>query len=101
MRKTGRSRAGEQTGSRQRHLPLSEFFRDALWDTVVVSGFEFAREQLETERATLRGPRYAHLAERSPLRAEHAKSSLTLGGRRADGPAPIRWTVWVGFRLQI
>jgi len=84
MGKTGRSRAEVQTGSEQWYLPLGEFFHEALWDTVVVSGFEFAREQLEAERAALCGPRYAHLAERAAMRAGHAKSSLSLGGRRAE-----------------
>jgi len=88
MRKTGRSRVEEQTGARQWRLPLSEFFREALWDTVVVSGFEFARERLEAERAALCGPRYAHLAERAAMRAGHARSSLTLGGRRAGISRP-------------
>ena len=74
MRKAGRSRVEEQTAAKQWHLPLSEFFHAALWDTVVVSGFEFAREQLEAERAA--------------LRAGHAKSSLTLGGRRAEIERP-------------
>jgi Transposase, Mutator family len=63
-------------------------FREALWDTVVVSGFEFAREQLEAERGALCGPRYAHVAERAAMRAGHAKSSLTLGGRRAEIDRP-------------
>ena len=88
MRKTGRSRAEEQTEAKQWHLPLSDFFREALWDTVAVSGFEFAREQLEAERAALCGPRYTHLAERAAMRAGHAKSSLTLGGRRAEIDRP-------------
>jgi putative transposase len=74
MRKAGRSRVEEHTAAKQWHLPLSEFFHEALWDTVVVSGFEFAREQLEAERAA--------------LRAGHAKSSLTLGGRRAEIERP-------------
>jgi putative transposase len=84
MKKTGRSRAEEQTAAKQRYLPLSEFFHQALWETVVVSGFDFAREQLEAERAALCGPRYAHLAARVAMRAGHAKSSLTLGGRCAE-----------------
>jgi putative transposase len=84
MRKTGRSGIKEQSAARQWHLPLGEFFRDALFDTVVIAGFAFAQEQLEAERAMLCGPRYAHDAERAALRAGHAKSSLTLGGRRAE-----------------
>lgn len=88
MRKTGRSRVEEQTAAKQWHLPLKEFFHEALWGTVVVSGFEFAREQLEAERAALCGPRYAHLAERVAMRAGHAKSLLSLGGRRAEIERP-------------
>jgi len=88
MRKRGRSRVEEQTAGKQWYLPLKQFFHEALWDTVVVSGFEFAREQLEAERAVLCGPRYAHLAERAAMRAGHAKSSLTLGGRRAEIDRP-------------
>ena len=88
MGKTGRSRAEAQTEARQWHLPLSDIFREALWDTVVVSGFEFAREQLEAERAAVCGPRYTHLAERAVMRAGHAKSSLTLGGRRTEIKRP-------------
>ena len=88
MRKTGRSRAEEQTEAKQWHLALSDFFREALWDTVVVSGFEFAQEQLEAERTALCGPRYTHQAERAAMRAGHTKSSLTLGGRRAEVERP-------------
>jgi putative transposase len=88
MRKTGRSRIGEQTVAKQGHLPLGEFFREALLDTVVIAGFAFAQEQLEAERAMLCGPRYAHDAERTARRAGHAKSSLTLGGRRAEIDRP-------------
>jgi len=88
MRKTGRSRIEEQTAAKQWRLPLGEFFREALLDTVVIAGFAFAQEQLEAERAMLCGPRYAHNAERTALRAGHAKSSLTLGGRRAEIDRP-------------
>jgi len=65
MGKTGRSRVEEQTGGKQRYLPLREFFREALWDAVVVSGFAFAQEQLEAERAALCVPRYAPDPERA------------------------------------
>lgn len=88
MGKTGKSTAEEQTAEKQWYLPLGEFFREALWDTVVVAGFEFAREQLEAERVALCGPRYVHAAERAAMRAGHAKSSLTLGGRRAEIDRP-------------
>jgi len=88
MRKTGRSTDKEQTGDRQRYLPLKDFAREALWDTVMVSGLAFVEEALEAERSALCGTRYAHDAERVAQRAGHVASSLTLGGRRAQVERP-------------
>jgi putative transposase len=88
MRKIGRSRVEEQTAAKQWHLPLERMAEESLWDAVVLSGVEFALEQLEAERTLLCGPRYVHLAERAALRAGHAKSSLSLGGRRAELERP-------------
>ena len=82
MRKTGRSLVEEQTPSGQRYLPLKEFAREALWETVMLSGLAFAEEELEAERTALCGPRYAHDTARRAMRAGHVASSLTLGGRR-------------------
>jgi hypothetical protein len=79
MRKTGRSRAEQQTEAKQWHLALSQFFREALWDTVVVSGFEFAQEQLEAERTALCGLRYTHQAERTAMRAGHNEEFADVG----------------------
>ena len=50
MRKIGRSKVQEQTRRQQRYLPLREFAREALWDTVVLSGLVFVEEELEAER---------------------------------------------------
>jgi hypothetical protein len=69
IRKIGRSKAQEQTGQPQRYLPLREFGREALWDTVVLSGLAFVEEELEAERTGLCGPHYAHIAERKAIRA--------------------------------
>jgi putative transposase len=88
MRKTGKTGVEEQTGSGQRYLPLREFAREALWETVMLSGLAFAEEALEAERTALCGPRYAHDAGRAAMRAGHAASSLTLGGRRAEVNRP-------------
>ncbi len=63
MRKTGRSKDKEQTGAAQRYLPLKEFAREVLWDTVVLSGIACAEKGLEAERTALCGARYAHLAK--------------------------------------
>jgi transposase-like protein len=88
MRKIGRSRDKEQPERGQRYLPLKQFAREALWDTVVYSGLAFVEEELEAERTALCGPRYAHDAERAALRAGHVASSLTLGGRRVEVDRP-------------
>jgi putative transposase len=88
MRKIGRSKAEGQTGQRQRCLPLRELAREALWDTVMLSGLVFVEEELEAERTALCGPRYEHVAGRAAIRAGHVASSLTLGGRRAEVKRP-------------
>src|SRR5215472_8053726 len=88
MRKIGRSKVQEQTRGQPRYLPLREFAREALWDTVVLSGLAFVEEELEAERTALCGPRYAHVAGREAIRAGHVASSLTLGGRRAEVKRP-------------
>ena len=88
MGKTGRGTGKEQTGAGPRYLALKEFAREALWDTVMLSGLAFVEEELEAERTALCGPRYAHLAEREALRAGHVASSLPLGGRRAEVKRP-------------
>jgi hypothetical protein len=84
----GRSKGQGQTRQRQQYLPLREFAREALWDTVVLSGLAFVEEELEAERALLCGPRYTHVAGREAIRAGHVASSLTLGGRRAEVKRP-------------
>jgi putative transposase len=81
VRKTGKSRDKEQARA-SRYLPLKEFAREALWDTVIFSGLAYAEEALEAERRAICGERYAHLADRVAMRSGHAASSLTLGGRR-------------------
>jgi putative transposase len=88
MRKTGRTRVKEQTGPEQGTLPLCELARAALWETVMLSGLAFAQAALEAERTALCGPRYRHNAGRTALRAGHAASALTLGGRRTAVKRP-------------
>lgn len=52
MNETGGSKLREQTGpERQRHPPLREFARQALWDTVALSALAFVEEQLEIDGA--------------------------------------------------
>ncbi len=104
MRKTGKSRVREQART-QRYLPLKDWAREALWDTVIFSGLAYAEEALEAERSAICGERYAHLADRVAMRSGHAASSLTLGGRRvrigrprvrdAEGEVSLpSWRAW-------
>ena len=88
MGKIGRRRGREQSAEGQLLLPLRGPAREALWDTVVLSGLAFVEEEMEAERAGLCGPRYAHLAERQALRSGHVPSSLVLGGRRVKVERP-------------
>jgi hypothetical protein len=69
-------------------LPLHELVREALFDTVMVSGLEYVGEVLEEERTALCGPRYQHDLQRQALRAGPVASSLSLGGRRVEVERP-------------
>ena len=84
MRKIGRSKVQAQTHGQQQYLPLREFAREALWDTVVLAGLGFVQEELERERTGLCGERYAHQEGRQAGRVGHVPSALVLGGRRVE-----------------
>jgi len=88
MRKTDRRSGREQSPTEQLRLPLRELVREALLDTVVVSGLEYVGEVLEEERKELCGLRYRHDPERLAFRAGSVASSLTLGGRRVAVERP-------------
>lgn len=88
MRKSDRRSAEEQSGGAQQQLPLRDLVREALFDTVIVSGLEFVGEVLEEERTALCGPRYQHDRLRHALRAGCVASSLSLGGRRVEVARP-------------
>jgi hypothetical protein len=83
MNKSAKDKGGRKAGDGgPLWLRLSGLVRDALYDTVMVTGLACVDEVLEAERAALCGARYAHQAERQALRAGHVPSSLVLGGRR-------------------
>ena len=88
MRKTDRRKAQAQSREDQLRLPLRELVREALFDTVIVSGLEYVGEVLEEERTTLCGPRYQHDPQRTALRAGSVMSSLSPGGRRVEVERP-------------
>ena len=106
MRKTGKKREKEQSASGQLRFPFHGLARQALWDTVVLSGFGFVQDELEAERTALCGERYARQEQRQAVRAGHVPSSLVLGGRRVEIQRPRarsndghelhlpRWQTW-------
>jgi putative transposase len=88
MAKIGRRQGREQSAPGQMELPLRELVREALFDTVIVSGLEYVGEVLEAERTALCGLRYQHDPQRQALRAGSMPSSLSLGGRRVEVARP-------------
>lgn len=83
MNKSAKGKDGRKAGGGgQLWLRLPGMVRDALYETVIVTGLACVDEVLEAERVRLCGARYAHQAERQALRAGHVASSLVLGGRR-------------------
>jgi putative transposase len=89
MNKSAKGKDGRKAaGGGQLWLRLPGMVRDALYDTVMVTGLACVDEVLEAERAALCGARYAHQAERQALRAGHVASSLVLGGRRVAVSRP-------------
>jgi transposase-like protein len=89
MNKSAKRTDGKKAADgEQLWLRLSGMVREALYDTVMVTGLACVDEVLEAERAGLCGARYAHQAERQALRAGHVPSSLVLGGRRVAVSRP-------------
>ena len=88
MGKSDRRSTEEQSREAQLRLPFRELVREALFDTVIVSGLEYVAEVLEEERSVLCGPRYQHDPQRQALRAGSVASSLSLGGRRVEVERP-------------
>jgi transposase-like protein len=88
VEKIGRRNGPGQSTPGQFRLPLRELVREALFDTVIVSGLEYVGQVLEEERTALCGPRYQHDPQRQALRAGAMPSSLSLGGRRVGVERP-------------
>ena len=85
MSKNRRSRVGRQRSAEtqvQTALPIGDFVRQTLLETVLIAGLAYVKEVLESEREALCGPRYEHADGRAAYRAGHVASSLVLGGRR-------------------
>jgi len=84
MRKSDKKREKEQSAIGQLRFPFQGLAREALWDTVVLSGFGFVQDELEAERTALCGEGYARPEARQGVRAGHVPSSLVMGGRRVE-----------------
>lgn len=89
-------------------LPLRDFVKVQLFDTVVTLGMQQVYEILEEERAILCGPRYLHEEGRKAVRAGHTRGALPMGGRTvtlqrprvrtSDGRSEIPLESWEQFR---
>lgn len=88
MKKIGKKHEEEQRAGGQLRFPFHGLAREALWDTVILSGFGFVQDELEAERTALCGERYVHQEQRQAVRAGHVPSSLVLGGRRVEVRRP-------------
>jgi putative transposase len=88
MGKSDRRSVEEQSRRAQLRLPFRELVREALFDTVIVSGLEYVREVLEEERTALCGARYQHDTQRQAMRTGSVPSSLSLGGWRVELERP-------------
>ena len=93
MRKSDRRSAEQQSGRAQLQLPLRDLVREALFETVIVSGLEFVGEVLEEERtALLRAALSARPAAACTARrfcAEFIESGRA-AGRSGAAPGPLR-----------
>ncbi len=107
MKKRARKTAKREVNN-QPVLPLREFVRVQLFDTVVNLGIQQIYEILEEERTALCGPRYRHDDERNAIRTGHARGTLPMGGRNiqlnrprvrsADGQREIPLESWEQFQ---
>jgi putative transposase len=89
-------------------LPLRDFVKVQLFDTVVTLGMQQVYEILEEERTALCGPRYLHEEARTAVRAGHTEGILPMGGRTvavlrprvrtSDGRREIPLNSWEQFR---
>lgn len=89
-------------------LPLREFVKVQLFDTVVTLGMQQVYEILEEERTALCGPRYVHEEKRAAVRGGHCRGALPMGGRTvhierprartADGRHEVHLESWEQFR---
>lgn len=101
-------KAKNKKAQKQPPLPLRDFVKLQLFDTVVTLGMKQVYELLEEERTALCGPRYRHEEGRDAVRAGHAQGVLPMGGRTValqrprvrtfDGLSEIPLMSWEQFR---
>jgi catechol 2,3-dioxygenase-like lactoylglutathione lyase family enzyme len=93
MRKTGKEREKEQSAAGQLRFPFHGLARQALWDTVVLSGFGFVQNELEAERTALCGEPYAHQEHRQAVRAVSRPDLAHDAGIATSGRSPTEFTL--------
>lgn len=109
MSKIGKRTGGrEATGEGQLWLRLPGMVREALYETVIVTGVAWVDEVPEAERAALCGTRYEHQTDGQALRGgpacrvvagRHVASSLVLGGPAcADAAGGRRKNPFIAFQ---
>lgn len=106
--KKNAKKATKREAQNQPVLPLKEFVKVQLFDTVVTLGMQQVYEILEEERKLLCGERYRHEENREAVRAGHTKGTLPMGGRTVtlqrprvrtvDGRSEIPLDSWEQFR---
>jgi putative transposase len=88
MKKTGKKRGEAQGVSALALLAgVAATARESLHELVVRSGLGVLGALLETDRAALCGPWYAH-SEHQAHRAGHVRGELAMGGRRVEVRRP-------------
>lgn len=107
--KKNAKRAKNKEAKNQPVLPLRDFVKVQLFDTVVTLGMEQVYEILEEERTALCGPRYRHEEDREAIRAGHTRGILPMGGRivtlkrprvrTANGHREIPLESWEQFQV--
>jgi len=79
MRKTDKKREKAQGAAGQLRFAFRALARQALWDTVVLSGFGFVQDELGAERTALCGECYAHQEQRQVVELSLAEIGRRLG----------------------
>lgn len=108
MKKNAKKAKKKKAQNLQPVLPLREFVKGQLFDSVMMLGMQQVYELMEEERTALCGERYRHDENRPAVRAGHTRGILPMGGRTValqrprvrtkDGSSEIPLESWEEFR---